>query len=102
MIAAGCSPSVRLFEAAACGTPIISDDWPGLDTILPRPRGIILADDPPDDVLRTLAPPSPPPAIAAAARARVLARHTADARRRARGHLAEAAARASGHDERPS
>jgi spore maturation protein CgeB len=25
MIAAGWSPSVRLFEAAACGTPIISD-----------------------------------------------------------------------------
>ena len=31
MIQAGFSPSVRLFEAAACGTPIISDDWTGLD-----------------------------------------------------------------------
>ena len=31
MIAAGYSPSVRLFEAAACGTPIISDFWDGLD-----------------------------------------------------------------------
>jgi spore maturation protein CgeB len=31
MIAAGYSPSVRLFEAAACGTPIISDWWQGLD-----------------------------------------------------------------------
>lgn len=30
MIRAGFSPSVRLFEAAACGTPIISDIWPGL------------------------------------------------------------------------
>ncbi len=30
MIRAGYSPSVRLFEAAACGTPIITDDWPGL------------------------------------------------------------------------
>ena len=29
MIAAGWSPSVRLFEAAACGTPIISDSWDG-------------------------------------------------------------------------
>lgn len=33
MIKAGYSPSVRLFEAAACGTPIISDYWDGLETI---------------------------------------------------------------------
>src|SRR2546423_819087 len=30
MVRAGWSPSVRLFEAAACGTPIISDYWDGL------------------------------------------------------------------------
>ena len=28
----GYAPSVRLFEAAACATPIISDAWPGLET----------------------------------------------------------------------
>jgi spore maturation protein CgeB len=33
MIKAGYSPSVRLFEAAACGVPIISDYWEGLDTL---------------------------------------------------------------------
>ena len=33
MIRAGYSPSVRLFEAAACGVPIISDWWDGLDTL---------------------------------------------------------------------
>lgn len=32
MIRMGYSPSVRLFEAAACGTPIISDYWDGLHT----------------------------------------------------------------------
>ncbi|RJQ87507.1 MAG: glycosyltransferase [Desulfobacteraceae bacterium] len=32
MIRSGYSPSVRLFEAAACATPIISDYWPGLET----------------------------------------------------------------------
>jgi spore maturation protein CgeB len=32
MIKAGYSPSVRLFEAAACGVPIISDYWSGIDT----------------------------------------------------------------------
>ncbi len=34
MIEAGYSPSVRLFEAAACATPIISDYWEGLDLFL--------------------------------------------------------------------
>ena len=34
MIRAGYSPSVRIFEAAACGTPILSDWWPGLDEFL--------------------------------------------------------------------
>ncbi|MBV8809038.1 MAG: glycosyltransferase [Acidobacteriaceae bacterium] len=32
MIRAGYSPSVRLFEAAACGTAILTDEWPGLRT----------------------------------------------------------------------
>ncbi len=32
MIRSGYSPSVRLFEAGACGVPILSDEWPGLDT----------------------------------------------------------------------
>lgn len=31
MVSAGYSPSVRLFEAAACGVPIISDEWQGLE-----------------------------------------------------------------------
>lgn len=31
MVRAGYCPSVRLFEAAACGVPIVSDSWPGLD-----------------------------------------------------------------------
>lgn len=32
MVKAGYSPSVRLFEAAACGVPILTDEWPGLET----------------------------------------------------------------------
>jgi spore maturation protein CgeB len=46
MIAAGWSPSVRLFEAAACGTPIISDRWDGIETLLVPGREIVLADSP--------------------------------------------------------
>lgn len=38
----GYSPSVRLFEAAACGVPIISDWWPGLDTVFEPDKEIII------------------------------------------------------------
>ena len=44
MIAAGWSPSVRLFEAASCGTPIISDRWTGLTELLPEYDAILIAD----------------------------------------------------------
>lgn len=43
MIAAGWAPSVRLFEAGACATPIISDVWEGLDQIFKPDREILLA-----------------------------------------------------------
>jgi spore maturation protein CgeB len=43
MVEAGYAPSVRLFEAAACGVPIISDDWPGLETIFEPGREILIA-----------------------------------------------------------
>jgi spore maturation protein CgeB len=43
MIAAGYSPSVRLFEAAACGTPIISDYWDGIDSIFEIGSEILIA-----------------------------------------------------------
>lgn len=45
MIAAGWSPSVRLFEAGACGTPIISDRWKGIETVFRPGSEIILAGD---------------------------------------------------------
>ena len=32
MVRAGYSPSVRLFEAAACGIPILTDEWAGLES----------------------------------------------------------------------
>ena len=53
MARAGWSPSVRLFEAAACGTPIISDRWPGLNEVLPDGDAILIADAP-EDVSRSL------------------------------------------------
>jgi spore maturation protein CgeB len=43
MTVAGYAPSVRLFEAAACGVPIISDSWPGLDTLFTPGEEIVIA-----------------------------------------------------------
>jgi spore maturation protein CgeB len=39
----GYSPSVRLFEAAACGSPIISDWWAGLNTIFVPGKHVLVA-----------------------------------------------------------
>ena len=91
MIAAGWSPSVRLFEAAACGTPIISDRWEGLDQLFRPGAEIILADEA-DDVIDALAGDAE--TIGLGARAVVLAEHTA-AHRAAEleQHLTEAAQR---------
>jgi spore maturation protein CgeB len=38
----GHSPSARLFEAAACGTPIISDRWPGLEELFVPDQEILV------------------------------------------------------------
>ncbi|WP_174297858.1 CgeB family protein [Sphingomonas bacterium] len=92
MVAAGWSPSVRLFEAAACACPIVSDRWDGLDELLVPDREIVLADGA-DDVLAALARDDAV-AIGRAGQARVLARHTA-AHRAAEleGYLLDAARR---------
>jgi spore maturation protein CgeB len=45
MVAAGYSPSVRLFEASACGAAILSDDWAGLDEFLTPGEQILLPRD---------------------------------------------------------
>ncbi|SFP83549.1 CgeB family protein [Sphingomonas rubra] len=75
MIAAGWSPSVRLFEAAACATPIVSDVWEGLDQLLEPGAEIVLARSA-TDVLAALDLPHAD-AIGRAAQARVLGQHTA-------------------------
>jgi spore maturation protein CgeB len=78
MIQAGYSPSVRLFEAAACGTPIISDFWAGIDTFL-QPGSEILIARSSQETLQYLQdlPESERQAIASRARERVLSAHTA-------------------------
>ncbi len=78
MIAAGFSPSVRLFEAAACGTPIVSDAWNGIETVLTPGSEVLLARTAADVLgyVRDL-PETERLAIGACARERILAEHTA-------------------------
>lgn len=81
MVRAGWSPSVRLFEAGACGAAVASDRWPGIEEIfepgveiaLPADAAemrALLADTHPDDRR----------AMGAAMRRRVLREHTAQRR----------------------
>lgn len=81
MTRAGWSPSVRLFEAAACGVPVISDWWEGLDRFFEPEREILVAHDS-DDVMRYLRgkDQNERRAIGLRARRRVLAEHTAERR----------------------
>jgi spore maturation protein CgeB len=89
MIAAGWSPSVRLFEAAACAVPVISDKWEGIDSLFVPGREILLADSG-EDVVRFLGQDAA--AIGRAARARFMNGHTAaDRAAELETHLREAA-----------
>lgn len=81
MVRYGWSPSVRLFEAAACGACIVSDVWPGIEELLAPGREILLAREP-HEVLAHLAALTPGrrAAIGTAARERILAEHTYEQR----------------------
>ncbi len=77
MVMAGYSPSVRLFEAAACGAAIVSDNWPGLDEFFAPGAEILLASSR-VDCLRYLRDFDGMELrrIGEAARARILAHHS--------------------------
>ena len=53
MVEAGYSPSVRMFEAAACGRPVITDAWAGLEHFF-EPGEEALVCRTPEDVVRLL------------------------------------------------
>ena len=81
MVLAGYSPSVRLFEAAACGATIVSDNWEGIDTFL-RPGREILLPESSEDVVAYLKDMnrSEIRRIGRNAQERVLAEHTSEVR----------------------
>ncbi|APR80486.1 Hypothetical protein A7982_05833 [Minicystis rosea] len=78
MMEAGFSPSVRIFEAAACGVPVISDAWPGLSEFFEPGRELLVAESTEEvlSLIREL-PEAERLAVGRRARARALAEHTA-------------------------
>lgn len=81
MVEAGYSPSVRLFEAAACGAAILSDRWPGLETFFTENEEILLPASTGEtiEILRHFTEREAE-RLGEAARERVLANHTAEHR----------------------
>ncbi len=94
MARCGYCPSGRFFEAAACGTPIISDWFEGLDAFF-RPGKEIAVVSEPQQVLSVLEMPEyERTTMARRARERTLAEHTGDQRAaQLLGYLQEATSR---------
>jgi spore maturation protein CgeB len=81
MVEAGWSPSVRLFEAAACAVPVVSDWWPGLETFFTPGSEILVARSAAEVVeLLTEADAEELEEVGRRARARVRAEHTPERR----------------------
>jgi spore maturation protein CgeB len=76
----GYCPSGRLFEAAACGTPILSDWWEGLDGFLEPGAEVLIARTTEEAVSALGLPDEELARIARAARERALDEHSADRR----------------------
>jgi spore maturation protein CgeB len=72
----GWCPSGRLFEAAACGAPILSDWWEGLDAFFEPGRDILVGRTSEEAVAALDLGDAELRRIAANARERVLAEHT--------------------------
>ena len=81
MVASGYAPSVRLFEAAACGATILSDGWEGLDQFLTPGSELVLVNEA-EEVIQVLGSMSEAERkkIGGAARDRILAQHTSQHR----------------------
>jgi spore maturation protein CgeB len=92
----GYAPSGRLFEAAACGACLISDEWPGLADFFSPGEEILLARDAADTLAALELSDIELQRIGRAARARALSDHTS-ARRAAEflEHVGAARARAA-------
>lgn len=76
----GYCPSGRFFEAAACGTPIVTDTWTGLETFFTPGEELFTAETAADVVGALQLSPLELQRIAARARERTLSEHTGEQR----------------------
>jgi spore maturation protein CgeB len=76
----GYCPSGRLFEAAACGTPIVSDWWEGMDYFFQPGKEILIAKSSVDAQQALNLDPGELQGISRASQERTLAEHTASHR----------------------
>ncbi|HSK39190.1 MAG TPA: glycosyltransferase, partial [Arenibaculum sp.] len=80
MAAMGWCPSGRLFEAAACGAPVLTDWWAGLDAFFTPGQEVLVAHGADEAVAALDLGDAELRRIAGRARERTLAEHTADRR----------------------
>jgi spore maturation protein CgeB len=76
MIRSGYSPSVRLFEATACGVPVLSDRWAGMEEVLAPDRDLLVVDTSAAVVAALSMPLDQRQAIASSGRRSTLLHHT--------------------------
>ena len=76
----GWCPSGRLFEAAACGVPLVSDWWEGLESFFEPGREILVAKETDDVTTALMLPRDHLATLGRRARERTLAEHTAEHR----------------------
>lgn len=76
----GYCPSGRLFEAAACGAPTLTDEWEGLEQFFEPGREILMARTTEDAMAAIELSSEELHKISQAARARVMEQHTAEHR----------------------
>ncbi len=87
----GYCPSGRLFEAAACGSPILSDTWAGIDQFFDPESEIMIANSHEDTIGALSLTDSELARYSSAALERVLESHTADHRARELEQILETA-----------
>ncbi|HWF07622.1 MAG TPA: glycosyltransferase [Bryobacteraceae bacterium] len=97
MAAMGYCPSGRLFEAAACGVPVLSDRWEGLESFYEPGAEILVCDTTAEAVDYIQSPSGWLTHVGRNARERTLACHTADIRAAELEHLIEDAAGTPAH-----
>lgn len=98
----GWCPSGRLFEASACGVPVLSDHWEGLDRFFVPDREILIAKTTEDAVAALDCSDAELHRIARASRERTLAEHTSEHRARELEAMLASASSVSSAPTQPS